>query len=65
MLRFADEIELVPFDQPLLLPEGMSPIRHAHQVEAMTPDDSVKAPGVHAHISPFESPLIPLFHPAA
>jgi len=75
MLLFADEIELVPFDQPLQLPEGMSPIGRAPSDEASAPHparvgESASAQNslasvVCEQLTPFYSHRTPLFNPAA
>jgi len=76
MLHFADEIELVPFDQPLPIPEGMSPITHVELSDNGTSaptkgrvmassSDSILGPGVCGYSNPLRQNHPPLFHPAA
>jgi hypothetical protein len=76
MLHFADEIELVPFDQPLPIPEGMSPITHVESADnsPSTPissgfitssSDSLLRSGAFGYSNPLRRNLLPLFHPAA
>ena len=76
MLHFADEIELVPFDQPLPIPEGMSPITRVESSDngpsaptkgwvMASSSDSVLRSVAFGHSNPLRRNLLPLFHPAA
>lgn len=76
MLHFADEIELVPFDQPLQIPEGMSPIGRtpasgnnittlAHAAVSNASNESELTSGVGDCSAGIRSHLLPLFNPAA
>ncbi len=76
MLHFADEIELVPFDQPLQIPQGMSPIPRAQSPvngHSNTPTAGVLTSAadieltsdVHGYSTRLRRHPLPLFHPAA
>jgi hypothetical protein len=76
MLQFADEIELVPFDQPLQIPEGMSPIGRtaasgnnittpAHTAVSNASNESKLTSAVRDCSAGIRGHLLPLFNPAA
>lgn len=76
LLRFADEIELVPFDQPLQLSEGMFPVGRTPSTKNETSSPaydgamnssakSESSPVVSDYSSPFRAHILPLFNPAA